>query len=571
MTSTIESFKKYISEDDLTALNQILTSKKLSISDMKTFFSIVTSIKKSSSVGWYWDSIVKEFSDFCSNEQIINKSGFSQLLSDINREFQSVINFEKENNRSDFQSDSNSKKKSNRSDLDLLARKVVTIISVGTENADLKDDEYFDLLNRILVSNAYWENYDFIRVLFKNEILKKNTNKRDIALDVILNKKATFYTVGNGCSFMSDVMGIITNDDVLSMDDETFRKSVELAIENIQSYVLNIAMQKENLTPSKKKIVIDYYYDILEKYLQKYSMVTREKANEHAKSSLFSVVYCDRLALMEDEEFIKALEGIKKCNKPISYSKVVSSSDISEEQRNIAFEMIRQGEVRKHQYADDYPTHDYKASVAKAAISPVLATFPIDEYKKMLSLVDSYCQKAEDVYHREDNIYKWSLFSSYGQGVTTLLNNSTLFSHNIPRLLMAIDEITSAESEYLMTKIIDFCSNDNSAYYTDNEYQKVLELIKKAYAEEDEKQYVLVSLFTNQNVPFMEDKTPLFTIAISGDKEAIKEQTKELNSQGQYNMNLYRIFNGIDEDTIRQISSEPRMVVKKLVSPYMPK
>ena len=231
-------------------------------------------------------------------------------------------------------------------------------------------------------------------------------------------------------------------------------------------------------------------------------------------------------------------------------------------------EMIKQGEVRKHKYAEDYPTYDYKSLVALAAISPILATFPTDEYKKMLSLVDSYCQKAEDVYHAEDNFYKWSLISNYGRGITNLLNNYTLFSQNIPRLLMAIGEITFADNRNQIEDITSFCDNENSAYYTDDEYRRVLELIKN---EKDGKAYLLVSLFTNKNVPFMEDKTSLFAIAISGDETAIKTKIEELNSQGQYNMNMYRIFNDVDEDTIRQICGEPTDAVKKLVRPYIPK
>ena len=143
-----ESFKKYIGEDDLIALNQVLTSKKLDVSDIKNAFAIATSLKKYSDIGWYWDNIIKEFSQFCSNDQIINKSGFSQLLSNINSEFQRVINSEKERN-----SDG----------LDLLARKILTIISVGTENSDLKDDEYFTFLNKDNIKSNYWTSASNLR------------------------------------------------------------------------------------------------------------------------------------------------------------------------------------------------------------------------------------------------------------------------------------------------------------------------------------------------------------------------------------------------------------------------
>ena len=548
-----ESFKKYIGENDLIALNQILTSKKLDVSDIKNAFAIATSLKKYSDIGWYWDNIIKEFSQFCSNDQIINKSGFSQLLSNINSEFQRVINSEKERNNDG---------------LDLLVRKIFTIISVGTENVDLKDNEYFALLNRILASNVYWQNYDFIRELFKNGIMKNYPVKRGVALDVALNQKVDVMTMNS--NLYPNIWSILTNLDVLSMDNDTYKKAIEIAIVNIQAYVLDVAMKQDNLTPDKKKVVIDYYFEILPNYLQKYYCATIEQVKEHVKSNIFNVVYSDRLASMDIETYTSTLEEIKKCNKPLSYTKVLASDTINEEQRNIALEMIKQGEVRKHEDYPmyDYKSYDYKSLVALAAISPILATFPTDKYKKMLSLVDSYCQKAEEVYHAEDNFYKWSLISNYGRGITKLLNNYTLFSQNIPRLLMAIGKITFADNRNQIEDITSFCDNENSAYYTDDEYRRVLELIKN---EKDGKAYLLVSLFTNKNVPFMEDKTSLFAIAISGDETAIKTKIEELNSQGQYNMNMYRIFNDVDEDTIRQICGEPTDAVKKLVRPYIPK
>lgn len=541
MSSNVLDDLKYVKKGDLEALNRILISKKLGEADIKNSFSIATSIRKCDGLSWYWEELLKKFSDFCLNEKIINKSGFSKLLGDINDEFQYAIN---------------SLGEKNYSDIELLGRKLFTIISVGTNNCNLKDEDYFNLLNKILTSNLYWENYDFIRVLFENEKMKQNPIKRNVAFDVALNKKIDVMTMN--CNLYPNVWSVLTNSDLLSMDNDTYKKSVEIAVVNIWSYVLDVAMRQDNLTSLKKKIVIDYYSEILEDYLQKYKFVSIDVLQKHSQDLIFSVVYSDRLASMDDKTYAKTLEEIKECNKPLSYTKVLVNDDINEEQRSIALDMIKEGEVRKHKYSDDYPTSDYKLPVALAAISPVLTTFSIDEYRKLLSLVDFYCQKAEDIYFEEGDLNKSSLYLNYGQTIVNFLNSPILFGQNVPRLLMVIDEITSSQNKFLIGEITSFCSNLNSAYYNDFEYKKIIELIKS----NDQNLYDLVPLFTNNNVPFMDDKAQLFML-ISDDSDVIKDQIKDLNKQGSYNMKMYHIFDGVDDKIVREINDGIDIKVKR--------
>lgn len=517
-----------ISEKNLLSINQVLTNNNLSLDDKKNAFSVIVNLEENyiSSLRWNLGEIVKQFCDFCLNEKISSKDGFFNLLSNINKEFDNIKESSVDNKREKFQ---------------LLGNKILTVICIGMGYLELKDDEYFNMLNKILSSNVHWKNYDFMRGLFSNEIMQKNPQKLKIAFEVALTNKVDVMT--SNSNLYPYVWSLLTNSDVLSLDDETYKKVVEIAIYNIQSYVLDVAMKKDNLTLNKKTEIVNYYQYMIKKHLKKYLFVDIDTVKKDAENKVFSLACCERLASMSDEDYASILNVTRNSSFPISCAKVLANEDINEEQRKVAMQIINGDKLSvKERETLDREAIDYKNAVAMAAISPVLTSYSIEDYSKILKVIEIYCKHA--CLEKEDFRKKY-WYLDLADSTAKLLYN-TAFIQNKERLLTSISSIVS-ENRSLVGDLTEFCSSPNSAYYSDEEYSNILDLINHS-----DKPWLLVSLFTNDNVPFMEDKTELFSI-IYDDEETIKSATEELNRQGKINRNLLGIFNGVDGELQNQI------------------
>lgn len=453
-------FESYIDNESITILNEILNNKDYTKEQRNIVFQLALCI-----IHTNYRSI-KPFYELCKNDKIINNNSFLQLLSRIINECQKLSSYNQ-----------NSQIK------DSLGYKINAIITVmyHTPNLEeyLDDIDFINILNGILTEELERDNYKFICQLCQNEIMKNNYQKRNIALEVVLNSKVNITTINS--DLYPYALSVLANEDVLSLDNTTYRKVISTVIVNIQSYPLSIVLEQENLTPTKRKAIIDYYYDILDKYLKKYWAVDINKVKRDAQAEIFSVVYSNRLLSMSDEEYVKTLKQIRECNKPLSYAIVLSSDEINEEQLKIALELISKGPVEKRSEYSRTPETDYKYNVATIAISPVLTKLPIEEYKKFITLINSYCEQAERFNENKEYGKRDIIYSKINQ-IVTLFYNSTLYGKNKERLLIAIDEINSADdNRHLIEQIGKFCNHNNSAYYSESEYKTIIKLLKQEY------------------------------------------------------------------------------------------
>lgn len=537
-----DTFTKGIKEEDLSCLNNILTNEKLDDLDRKNAFSIAIFFTNR-----FGPDTLKKFTDFCLNDQNIDKLFFPILLRDINIEVQRLINLDNDT----------------YDEFNLFENKILTILEVSEHISELNDKKYFEILDQILMSRLSWNNYRFIKELFANEIMKENPKKRDIAFEIALNDKVTIMTNVNDCHFYPIVWSVLTNYNVLSFNDKTYKKVVKIAIEHMKSYLLNVVIKREDLTASKKAFVVDYYVNILKKCYPDIYQMSMDWILEVSKSTVFSVVYCDRLVSMNDREYRKELRKIMQCNNPFSYTKIFEDENISDEQREVALKIIEQGDFSKERVRIVNDMFDYKVSVCDIALSPLLLSFSLEEYEKFLLLQNSYCEKANSLLWDSDKHTEWCLVASIRNAIRNLLINDTIFYENIPRLLKAVNAVISIDDDNLIFEVARFCSHNNSAYYTDEEYDIILDIIKNNV--KDFKYISIVGLFINENVPYMMDKSCLFDMAINGDKESIKKYTEELNKQGYFNINMNYILNGVDRETINMFSITEDVNVKKLV------
>lgn len=316
--------------ESITILNEILNNKYYTDEQRDIIFNSTLCIIHT---GYQSISYIKQLHELLKNEKIINNKSLLQVLSGFINEFNknnlfTNINYEQKN---------------------LLQDKIKTIITVIMSSpnleTDLNDPDFINILNGILSEKLKYHNYQFICELCQNENVKNNLKKRNIALEVALNKEVDIMTINS--NLYPHALNVLGDKDILLLDNATYRKVVSTVIVNIQAYPLYIALKQENLTPKKKKAIIDYYYKILDKHLQKYMFVDINEIKKKSQLPIFSVVYCNRLLSMSDDNYVKTLNQIRLCNKQLSYAVVLSSDSINEEQLEIALELISKGQQKK--------------------------------------------------------------------------------------------------------------------------------------------------------------------------------------------------------------------------------
>lgn len=547
----IKKFEREMDDESITILKEILNNKYYSDEQRDIIFNSALCIIHT---GYQSISYLKQLHELLKNEKIINNKSLLQVLS-------SFIN---ECNKNNLFTNINYEQRN------LLQDKIKTTITVIMSSpnleTDLNDPDFINILNGILIKKPKYNNYQFICELCQNENVKNNIQKRNIALEVALNQEVDIMTTNS--NLCSHAVNVLADKDILLLGNATYRKVVSTVIVNIQSYPLYIALKQENLTPKKKKAIIDYYYEILDMHLPKYMFVDINEIKRKSQTPIFSVVYCNRLLSMTDDIYVKTLKQIRQCNKPLSYAVVLSSGSINEEQLEIALELISKGPAEKINKYNRYPEVDYKYQVARIAISPVLTKLPIEAYKKFITLINSYCEQCNKEFD------KWQIIYTKINQIVSLFYKSTLYEKNIERLLIAVDDIISADDYgYLIEQIGKFCNHNNSAYYNNYEYKMVIDLLKQQYLiSKKEKSFDkfnnLVDYFTNKNIPFIENKRSLFDTFTIYTGEEIKKQTEIMNNQGQYNINIYRIFRGIDQTVIGTVTDKKNIYIRKLVPPY---
>jgi hypothetical protein len=359
-----EYFEVDMCDDDLKCLNRILVNEELDFIDTENAFLIASFLKSNVSLNGNEISLLKYFTDFCLDERVNNKEVFSILLSAIREKVSDVID----------------KIETNVKNIELLEIIIFTIILVGLDNLELNEGEYLNILLRILNSNLDSQSYSFIRVLFGNNVMKNNVNKRKIIFEEILKKNGRILALNDKKHIMMD---IFCDENMLIMDDIAYRKVVDIIIEGdiIKTYLLEVVMKLSGLTFVKRCLLIEYYCNMIEKNKHIYSLDLVKRMLSQREINIFNIIYCDNLINMDDEGFGCVLKNVVDSNNPLSYLKVFTSSVVNEEQRMLALNLVNQGCTRSIR---NNSAEDYNDAVAMAAISPVLVERPIDEYFNML-------------------------------------------------------------------------------------------------------------------------------------------------------------------------------------------
>ena len=161
--------------------------------------------------------------------------------------------------------------------------------------------------------------------------------------------------------------------------------------------------------------------------------------------------------------------------------------------------------------------------------------------------------------------------NSIKDGICRLVCRKEAFTNREGRLLFVINKIINNPKK--ANEIISFAENKNSQYYSDSEYEKIIDMIINTldYTSSEYKKmnnvfdnvnrkrvYAIIDLFTNDNVEFIENKEILFKLALEQNTEFIENATRVFNKKGQQNQNIKKIFAGVSDDTYKRVTGKVR-------------
>lgn len=291
-------FYKQISPRYLEFLNWILTNENLDPLSKQDIYEIITTII-SYNLETQYESTIEELLELCEDTQVKNNVCFSELLSKIKH----LVMKESPTSVS-------------------LAAKLLCIIKVA-KHMNLKSD--FDLIMQLSNSKLSQDNYEFLQVIFSNVIINTNPEIKKIILEEVLSYHMSENTIAD-FDFHATVFSNLTNSFALSTDAETYRKIVRISLMGESSYYLLQLLNHKGLQESKKKIAIDYYYNLNNlPSLPKNNINSVAELGKIANKNIYSIIFSPELLNMSDQEYRETLDRIPNSKSPLSYANVLAS------------------------------------------------------------------------------------------------------------------------------------------------------------------------------------------------------------------------------------------------------
>ena len=522
-------FSKYFNKETLIKINTILKNEKLNDEQKKKLINILAFLSDGSSLG---DDIYDLVISFCSDEENINNKYFDELLDTIN----GLIKGSRD---------------------DKLASRVKTILHGSKSKLDLPINKYYLLLISILSMKKFeydYDNHEIISNLLDNPI-EGYPERTKQAIEIALDNEVSILSLSDsdgwnrGDSTLKFINSILRNKTVLELDNTYFEKAVKIAYNNIQAGVLDKAINTEGLTEEKIKAIIDYYYVILNKYLQLYFSCGNDTVDKDGENIVYSVVISDKFMKMDDETYKNTLEKIKKSNVPFSLARALSSDELTTEQQKILLDVLEGVTVVESENFIKGRKVDYKNPVVEAAMSPVLRAQLNDEYARILKIIDKYSIDLELNFQSKKYDSKKSDLLSYKiWGIINLLNQES-FIENYELFNYLLDKVISSDQSKIKAAC-EFASNEFVKYYSDYEITRIFNMIL-----DSQRYWTMRSLFTNKNVPYMSimEKMHLFAVAETDDEEKMEKLIEKLNEEGEYNNNKYAILDGVNDKLIKKL------------------
>ena len=516
MAKSIDIFSKNYSISQLKRYNKLLTDTRYSIDERIKLFKITVFLDENNCF-----KEEDEFINFCSYVESLDHNEFSKLIRHIMVKLDAV--------------DDNSK------ECDLCRR--LKTITHSANKLSLDTNEYFGLLEKILG--------DSFSSILRPDDDAFNTSKEELICSLFDNqskftdKKRFMFVLNTILSSDVDILlynidlvpnsvNIILDDSLASLGDSTYKKALELSFDNIFPYVLDMALQKMSSECLKKKYAIDYYYIVLRNYLYRYNFCNLSTVETHLNKPIFNIPFSPKFLCFDDEEYHDKLMKIASCKNPFTAANVLIDERIDDSKENLLLELLNTGASVKSDVIEIYGT-DNKSLLGTAALSDTLLNQSDDDYEEILKMIN----KNIDASHNDPNNRDAASYEK-ASGISKLLKCG-LYKDKWDIALYLIDKI-DRDNELSSTDLgffTDILSHENIEYYSLDDIKMIYQILR-----DSDYSYLVKQLFTNKIVPFLEDKTKLFDIAMSNDDKYMKEENESFDKKGSIYQNQWQLLNG---------------------------
>ena len=505
MDLVIPDFDFELSEEEIDKIILIHNNKIISISDKNYIYSIISFI--SGKNFFENNSNVSIFLDFCLKKDVYISKHFSGMLSKIYGEISKV------NNRIHSYEEK-----------ECLKKKIMLYLSTG-----VIDKYCFKILNDILKNDINPGCFIFVIDLFRNEKLLKNIEKRHIILNILL-KNRIYINFLLSKELYNSFWSLLSNDIILSFDNEKFEKIVRFALTNVNAYILSNILNESD-DEERKTIKIDYIYNLLEGYPYKPPLLDDRVLK--ASLSLIPLSVISQLSGCSNEKLKETLDTITNSKRFVSASIVLSKQDLDEKRKEFILSLLNKSNITEDELNPNMNSEFYKYILSFASISPLLEFLSLDEYKQILVVLNDYIT-CNDNQPNNDVL----------RGIISILNNPNFSNMDYLTLRYILYMIIKTNSKEMAS----FINNDILNYYSTGEFVRALRIV-----EDNLKSSNLIAikkLLTNRNLPNMtiDEKQEMFRCAWSRDIDLIVSLTNELNTLGTRNRNKERLIKALRKE-----------------------
>ena len=536
---TLDILNKPMTEGELKNLNKILKCKTLNKKTRDKCFKILLYLTTNRGNIINYNLVLDRFALFCTNKKNNKRKCFNFVIDTI---FSCIESIDETN----F---------SHKTNLDILLLKISSVIK--NFNNDVDDLELNEYVTKLMNSNLGYKNYELINLVSDN--VPKNKKKREILFNILLTDEVTAYA--NWGRTYEEVLKVLNNNKILKLNNEYYEKVVKLVIQYVHSLTLDNIFDNKKMSDKKREYSIDYLLCLMEKYKEQYNqyrLLADEVAYDMMRQPIFRVLEYPSMLRISNNKFKQYLDEIVSSKNPNAYATFVALADnLSKEKFDIASTYIEDSNKKERFYEIDYEKK--KGYVARAASGDVMKSISLETFKVILALMDSDIEK--------ENVE----LNSIKDGICRLVCRKEAFTNREGRLLFVINKIINNPKK--ANEIISFAENKNSQYYSDSEYERIIDMIINTldYTSSEYKKmnnvfdnvnrkrvYAIIDLFTNDNVEFIENKEILFKLALEQNTEFIENATRVFNKKGRQNQNIKKIFAGVSDDTYKRVTGKVR-------------
>lgn len=519
-----KTFRESYEEKDLKTFNRVLTYDKYSNKEKVKIFDILKFFP-----GNHYYKDISNIADFFEYLEMLDHSRFNLFA---NRLLSKINNIQ------------------NDEEIYELSGKMRTLTSIPrTFTVGL--DRYFKMINDVLGKDDKQVKFssakeELLSEMFNEMSLTYDLDRLDFIFDTINNREVKISRCDN--NIVNHAFNIINDKDILYLlGKDYYREAIEMSLEGIQAYILDNIIHNEELDfeNKRKRAIIDYYYEIFPKYLPPYISCSEKTIKEYLNLPLYNVVLSPKFLQMDPETYKNKLDIIAKTKFPFTAASVLKDERIDDDKEKLILDLLKSGKDATDRMHE--PKFDSKWILANCATSDLLLKQSDEEYERILRIVNNYINSYTNAH--SNDVCRWDQIEKAESILKILI--SDVYKDNWDLAFYMIELINKSELEADEIRLFtDVITNENIEYFTLEEVNKIYEI----FNERKHNIYLLEGIFTSGIIPYLDDKSKLFDLAVNEDYDKVRKVLLNFDDRTTFHNNKATMLEGVDENLLSQLS-----------------